>query len=402
MIQKGFIVDLNKLFEQFESLFSRTVEGVSSAPGRVNLIGEFTDYNDGYVLPCALPFRTYVAYRKRSDNIIMAYSTNYPDECEAFELAPAISHGMSHWGNYVRAIAYVYKMAGYQLSGMDILISSNVPQGAGLSSSAALEVALGGALNQAFELDLTLEKIALLGQQAENYFLGCQCGIMDQLVSAKAIKNQALMIDCMSLAIEHFSVPEELALIVINSNFPRKLVESEYNQRRRDCMNAAAKMGVSTLRQASLNLLEESRALMTLNEYKRAHHVITENRRVLQAAKALQENNLQALSELMAESHISLRDNFEVTVAVTDGLVDICHSALGTACATRMTGGGFGGAVICICRHGDVPKIVEAVSSQYHQYFGLQETIYVVNAAGGLMTTLGTDRSALVSEEFLP
>ena len=375
-----------KLLKQFETFFAAPAQGVSSAPGRVNLIGEFTDYNDGYVLPCALQFRTSVAYRRRSDNLVMAYSTNYPGECEAFELGDDITHGLSHWGNYVRAVAAIYMKNGYQLGGLDILISSNVPQGAGLSSSAALEVSLGGALNQAFELGLSAEKIALLGQQAENDFMGCQCGIMDQLVSAKASKNQALKIDCQNLAIENFPIPDDLALVVINSNFPRKLVESEYNQRRADCMNAAAKMNVPSLRQASSELLEANSHKMTQNEYKRARHVISENQRVLEATDALQRDDLQKLSLLMAESHRSLREDFEVTVPATDGLVEICRHILGDNCATRMTGGGFGGAVICLCYHDDVPRLAEAVSMNYRKRFGLKETIYIASAGDGLVT----------------
>ncbi|MGI2258046.1 galactokinase [Shewanella sp. GXUN23E] len=375
-----------QLFEQFETLFATSPQGYSSAPGRVNLIGEFTDYNEGLVLPCALQFRTWVAYRLRDDNLIKAYSINYPDECEVIDLNEPVRHGLLHWGNYIRAIAYVYQKQGYQLGGLDILISSDVPQGAGLSSSAALEVSLGGALNQAFGLALSEQQIALLGQQAENEFMDCQCGIMDQLVSAKASQNQALMIDCQDLSIQHYPIPEDLALVVINSNFPRKLVESEYNLRRSDCMNAAAKMGVSSLREATMPLLETVRSKMTVNEFKRARHVITENARVVAAAKALLQDDLSRLSELMTASHTSLKQDFEVTVPATDGLVEICQQALGNRCATRMTGGGFGGAVICICHHEDVPKVIKAVSTQYCASFGLEETIYVAHAGDGLQT----------------
>ncbi len=381
-------MNAQKLLQQFETCFTASAEGISSAPGRVNLIGEFTDYNDGFVLPCALQFRTSVAYRHRSDNLIMVYSTNYPGESEAFELTHELTQGLSHWGNYVRAVAAIYIKNGYKLGGLDLLISSNVPQGAGLSSSAALEVALGGALNQAFELGLSAEQIALLGQQAENDFMGCQCGIMDQLVSAKALKNQALKIDCQNLAIESYPIPDELALVVINSNFPRKLVESEYNQRRADCMNAAAKMGVASLREANLAKLEACGHMMTQNEFKRARHVISENQRVIEATEALQNNDLKKLSELMAASHSSLRDDFEVTVPATDGLVEICRRTLGDNCATRMTGGGFGGAVICMCSQEDVSRLVEAIPMLYRKRFGLKETIYIASAGEGLQTAL--------------
>ena len=370
--------------EKFEALYQQPAQAISCAPGRVNLIGEFTDYNNGFVLPCALEFATRILYRKRDDNQVVVHSLHYPDEREEFSISDEISQGDSQWGNYIRAVAYVFKRQGHQLCGVDLLIDSNVPQGSGLSSSAALEVAVGGVFNELCQLNLTAEQIALLGQEAENDFMDCQCGIMDQLVSAKGQKSHALLIDCESLATDSVHIPEDLSIVIVNSNYPRKLVDSEYNQRRIDCEQAASKMSVASLRDADMTKLNEARSTMSDNEYKRAHHVITENIRVNDAVLALKNSDMQTLRELMTASHQSLKHDFEVTVPETDGLVEICQQALGEAGAVRMTGGGFGGAIVCLCRHNDIDKIKAAVEANYHQRFNIHASIYVGKAGDGL------------------
>ncbi len=376
---------LELLSQKFNAFFNLPAESVSSAPGRVNLIGEFTDYNDGFVLPSALKFYTQIAYSKRDDSKVVVYSLQYPDESDEFNLIEDITQGDSQWGNYIRAVAYVLKKQGNEFGGLNMLIQSNVPQGAGLSSSAALEVAVGGAFNQAYQLNLGLEQLALIGQQAENEFMGCQCGIMDQLISAKGEKGQALLIDCQSLITQSIAIPDDLTLMIVNSNYPRKLVDSEYNQRRIDCEQAAKKMGETTLRQTDMTKLKAVRDKLTVSEYKRAHHVISENERVIKATKALQNNDMASLRSLMAESHYSLKHDFEVTVPATDGLVEICQQALGDKGAARMTGGGFGGAIVCLCRSEDVDSVKEAVEKYYYPRFNLTADIYVCKVGGGLV-----------------
>ena len=375
---------LSEMQSQFDSIFAHSAQGHVSAPGRVNLIGEFTDYNEGFVLPAAINFRTQVLYSKRDDSLIRVYSTNYPGEFDEFDVNQEIVLGECQWGNYVRAVVFVLQRAGHQLAGLNVLIGSDVPQGAGLSSSAALEVSTIGAFNQAFELAINEQDIALLGQQAENDFMDCQCGIMDQLISAKATKNNALLIDCQQLATTAISVPEDLSIVIVNSNYPRKLVESEYNQRRLDCENAASKMQVNSLREADLTLLEQTKASFTEDEYKRAYHVISENERVLKATEALKSSNMEDLRELMAASHMSLHQNFEVTVPATHGLVTIISDALEGRGAVRMTGGGFGGAVVCLCREQDIDVIRAAIEKNYEVRFGLRADIYVCQADTGL------------------
>ncbi len=377
-------MELEEFSKAFEAIYQLAVDGIATAPGRVNLIGEFTDYNDGFVLPCALEFNTQVAYRKRADNKVVVHSLQYPDEFDEFELNDAISAGKSQWGNYIRAVAFVLQRSGAKFSGLDLLIESNVPQGAGLSSSAALEVAVAGAFNEASNLGFTLEQLAKFGQQAENDFMDCQCGIMDQLISAKGLKNHALLIDCLSLVTESIPMPDDLILMIINSNYPRKLVDSEYNQRRLDCEQACTKLGVETLRQATMSALLAAKESMSEHQFKRAHHVISENDRVIKATQALKSNDMNELRQLMAASHHSLKNDFEVTVPATDGLVDICQSALGERGAVRMTGGGFGGAIVCLCRQEDVDVVKNAVLENYEKNFALEADIYVCQVGGGL------------------
>jgi len=376
------------LKERFKEIYRQPAQAMSCAPGRVNLIGEFTDYNNGFVLPCALEFSTRILYRKRNDNQVVVHSLHYPDEHDEFSVDGEICHGESQWGNYIRAVAYVFKRQGHQLKGVDLLIDSDVPQGSGLSSSAALEVAVGGVFNQVCQLNLSGQMIALLGQEAENDFMNCQCGIMDQLVSANGEKDHALLIDCQSLATESVSIPDDLSIVIVNSNYPRKLVDSEYNQRRIDCEQAAIKMSVDSLRDASIEILNAAKSAMTDNEYKRAHHVITENIRVVKAVDALKNNDMQSLRQLMTASHQSLKNDFEVTIAETDGLVEICQTALGDEGAVRMTGGGFGGAIVCLCRHDDIAKIKDAVAKHYYARFNIHASIYVGKAGNGLQVSL--------------
>ncbi len=377
-------MNLELLAKKFENIYSVKPQAISSAPGRVNIIGEFTDYNDGFVLPCALEFRTVVLFKARADNIVNVHSLDYPNESESFSVDNKIVQGESQWGNYIRAIAFVLQRAGYTLQGLDILIDSNVPQGAGLSSSAALEVAICGAFNNVCKLGLSPQQIAVLGQEAENDFMNCQCGIMDQLISAKGDKGKALLIDCESLETESIAIPDDLSLVIINSNYPRKLVDSEYNQRRQDCEEAARILGVETLRGANMEMLLAIKSELSENQFKRAHHVISENSRVIQATEALQRSDINSLRQLMAESHHSLKHNFEVTVPATDGLVEICQNALGDKGAVRMTGGGFGGAIVCLCRSEDVLKVKSAVDESYEKQFNLQASVYVCKSGGGL------------------
>ena len=368
----------------FRALFGATPEGTALAPGRVNLIGEFTDYNGGWVLPLALPFRCQVDWRRRDDTTVSVRSREYPESLDSFKCGNGYQPGDQGWANYVRAVVAALEASGRAVGGIDLLISSDVPQGRGLSSSAALEVALLGAFDSAFQWSLNKVQIAELGQLAENRFIGCQCGIMDQLVSAAAHPGAALQIDCHSLATEHATVPKDWAIVVLDSNHPRQLVDSEYNLRRQDCEAAADTMGLSSLREATPEGVRAHRSEMTPGQFSRALHVVEENRRVLACAQALRSGQLAELAALLAEGHQSLARLFEVTVPATDALVAIAKNALGNRVAARQTGGGFGGAVVCICKHDDVEVLLAAVHRHYHQETGLDATPFVCAPGGGL------------------
>lgn len=324
----------------FEKTFGYQPEIYVQAPGRVNLIGEHTDYNDGFVLPCAIDYQTMTAAAKRDDRIIRVVAADYHNECDEFSLDGDITFlPEKMWANYIRGVVKFLLQRGFSFNGCDIAVSGNVPQGAGLSSSASLEVVIGQTLKALYQLDISQQDIALNGQQAENQFVGCNCGIMDQLISACGDAGHALLIDCRSLALFPISIPDDLVVMIINSNKQRGLVGSEYNTRRQQCEEAANLFGVKALRDVTFDDFLQQQHQLSPVVAKRAKHVISENERTLAAAKALTQNDLLQLSELMAQSHISMRDGFEITVKEIDTLVDIVKSVLGVQGGVRMTGG---------------------------------------------------------------
>lgn len=375
---------INNVTRSFSSIFGYAPTHFIQAPGRVNLIGEHTDYNDGFVLPCAINYQMVVAAAKREDNIIRVIAVDYQNEVDEFNLDNSIEFVPNKmWANYVRGVIHFLQKDNYSFHGMDIAISGNVPQGAGLSSSAALEVAIGQTLKTLYQLPISQKEIALNGQKAENQFVGCNCGIMDQLISACGEENHALLIDCRSLETSAVRMPENMVVMIINTNKKRGLVDSEYNTRRQQCEEAAYILNVAALRDASLEDLLAKKALMSEVVYRRARHVITENSRTLDAAEALRHGDLTTLSQLMMQSHHSMRDDFEITVKEVDSLVEIVKSVIGDRGGVRMTGGGFGGCVVALVTPDLVDKVVDSVKAQYEAKTGLKETIYVCSASQG-------------------
>ncbi|HEP0306558.1 TPA: galactokinase [Providencia rettgeri] len=368
----------------FEKTFGYQPEIYIQAPGRVNLIGEHTDYNDGFVLPCAIDYQTMTAAAKRDDRIIRVVAADYHNECDEFSLDGDITFlPEKMWANYIRGVVKFLLQRGFSFNGCDIAVSGNVPQGAGLSSSASLEVVIGQTLKALYQLDISQQDIALNGQQAENQFVGCNCGIMDQLISACGDAGHALLIDCRSLALFPISIPDDLVVMIINSNKQRGLVGSEYNTRRQQCEEAANLFGVKALRDVTFDDFLQQQHQLSPIVAKRAKHVISENERTLAAAKALTQNDLLQLSELMAQSHISMRDDFEITVKEIDTLVDIVKSVLGVQGGVRMTGGGFGGCVVAVMQQQCVQPVIDAVEAQYQKATGLQADIYVCQPSSG-------------------
>lgn len=375
----------------FEHVLGYQPTHIIQAPGRVNLIGEHTDYNDGFVLPCAINYQTVVAAAKREDSLVRLVSVDYDNQVDEFDITQEITFQADKmWANYIRGVVKFLLARGYQFSGADISVSGNVPQGAGLSSSAALEVVIGQTFKALYNLDISQAEIALNGQQAENEFVGCNCGIMDQMISAKGEENHAMLLDCRSLETQSVSMPEEMSVVIINSNKKRGLVDSEYNTRREQCEQAARIFGVKALRDVTLEQFNDKVAELDEMVAKRARHVITENERTLQAAEALTAHDMKRMGELMAESHASMRDDFEITVKEIDTLVDIVKEVVGEQGGVRMTGGGFGGCIVAVMP----PKLVEpvkaAVEAKYQAATGLKESIYVCQAkqGAGLVETL--------------
>lgn len=375
---------IKRVQETFTKSFGLEPDHLVQAPGRVNLIGEFTDYNDGFVLPCAINFHTVIAAGKRDDNKIRVIAVDFGAEENTFDLTEEIVRLPStHWANYVRGVAKCLKDAGHEFGGANLVISGNVPQGAGLSSSASLEVALCHAFNTIGGLELTAQEIALLGQKAENSFVGCNCGIMDQLISACGETDHALLIDCRSLETFPAKIPEGLAILIVNSNRKRELVDSEYNIRRQQCEQAAVHHGVPALRDVDMDTFVLRQDEMDPVVAKRARHIISENDRTQAAAKALTNGDMAILQDLMRSSHLSMQHDFEVTVREIDTLVDIIKGAVGEAGGVRMTGGGFGGCVVSLLPEEMVDQVVSTINAKYPAATGLEPSIYICSAEQG-------------------
>lgn len=376
------------LKEKTASLFAETfgypATHTIQAPGRVNLIGEHTDYNDGFVLPCAIDYQTVIGCAARDDRTVRVLAADYDNQLDEFSLdAPIVTHESYQWANYVRGVVKHLQQRNDSFGGADLVISGNVPQGAGLSSSASLEVAVGTVFQQLYHLPLDGAQIALNGQEAENQFVGCNCGIMDQLISALGKKDSALLIDCRSLGTKPVSMPQGVAIIIINSNFKRSLVGSEYNTRRQQCETGARFFQQKALRDVSLDQFNAVASELDPLVAKRVRHVLTENARTVEAAHALEQGDLQRMGELMAQSHASMRDDFEITVPQIDTLVEIVKSAIGDQGGVRMTGGGFGGCVVALVPEALVTKVEQAVASQYEAKTGIKETFYVCKPSQG-------------------
>jgi len=376
---------LSMIKKAFELTFNAPCSGLVSAPGRVNLIGEHTDYNGGFVLPCAIDYQTVIAFSPRSDNQVHVVAMDYENAVDQFELKHPIDYSKANlWSNYIRGVAHVMLQKYPSLSGVNMVISGNVPQGAGLSSSAALEVAVGKVMQSVSNISVSNESIALIAQQAENEFVGCQCGIMDQLISACGEKDHALLIDCDDLSTHRISMPENVAVLIVNSNKKRGLVDSEYNVRREQCEAAAAHFNVDLLRAINVEEFERGKAGLDSVTMRRAKHVVYENQRTTDAAKALANSDMQVMGTLMRESHQSMKNDFEITTFEIDFLVDLINDHVGLRGGARMTGGGFGGCVIALVPTLEVDEISQMINEQYQVNTGLKASIYVCHASDGV------------------
>ncbi len=369
----------------FESVFGRKPR-VFRAPGRVNLIGEHTDYNDGFVMPAAIEFSTWVAAAPRPDRTLAIHSENFSERRE-FPLDDSNAQGQKHWSDYVRGVAVVLQRAGHKISGADLYIRGEVPIGSGLSSSAAIEVSTLLALLGVSGISLDKKQIALLGQRAENEFVGMRCGIMDQFISCHGQSNHALMLDCRSLDYRLLPLPSNVRLVICNTMVHHELAGGEYNKRRADCEAGVKHLaqflpGIKALRDVTVADLEKHGKGLPERVYRRCRHVVSEDGRMEQAAAALNSGDLETFGKLMHDSHVSLRDDYEVSCAELDTMVDLASKIKGVYGA-RMTGGGFGGCTINLVQAEHVDEFKAAVAPGYQKATGKKPTIYVSSAVEG-------------------
>ena len=373
----------NKVSQLFEQFFHIVPETVSHAPGRVNLIGDHTDYNDGFVLPAAINFVTKVAASKRLDKQVRVIACDIGFEEVSFNI-DAIEFDYEHaWSNYVRGVLKVLIENYPSISGVNLLISGNVPQGAGLSSSASFEIAVIKAIAQLYDLEIDGIKAALLGQKAENDFVGCNCGIMDQLISAMGTANHGMLLDCRTLTFKNAPIPESHSVLVVNSNVKRGLAGSEYNLRREQCEAVAAYFDRKALRDISMLELEQIKEELEPTLYRRAHHVISENQRTQAFYEYLLNNDISNVAELMRQSHLSLKHDFEVTTPELDFLAEILNERLNNQGGARMTGGGFGGCVVALVPNHLVSELSDHITECYFQQFALKADIYRCSVVNG-------------------
>lgn len=375
----------DRTLARFAELMGSAPDLAVGAPGRVNLIGEHTDYNDGFVLPAAIGLQSIVAVRRRPDSIVRLIAADFGDAVSEFDLAkPIVRDAGEPWSDYIRGVAAVLQDEGVELGGLDMLVAGDIPQGSGLSSSASLSVASAMAFGGLFARGrFGPTAVALIAQRAECDFVGMRCGNMDQLASAHGRADHALLIDCRSLDVRPVAVPHGLAMLIVHSGIRRGLVDGAYNERRAQCEQVAGHLSVAALRDVTPSALEAARGDLDPIAWRRARHVVTENACTLAAAKAMEAGDLVLLGELMTASHASMREDFEITTPAIDRLVAELQRAIGGRGGARMTGGGFGGAVVALIEADAVPAVIAHVQATYHTPEGQQPVIMVERASAG-------------------
>lgn len=351
------------------------------APGRVNLIGEHTDYNDGFVLPMAIDRDVRLALAPRPDRQVRVFSLNFQQH-DRFDLDNVRLTNTAPWGNYLRGVAWALQEAGFGLTGFDAVMEGNVPVGSGLSSSAAAELATATAFRALGSLALDGVQAALLSQKAENDFVGVKCGIMDQYISSLGQAGHALLIDCRSLGFEAVSLPDGVQFVIADSTVRRGLVDSAYNERRAQCEEGARRLGVPALRDVSLAEFERRAAALPALVAQRCRHVVTENERVLQSVAALRAGDVATFGRFMDESHASLRDLYAVSHPVLDAMVEIARGVPGCLGA-RLTGAGFGGCTVSLATNASTPALADALQHETTRRTGLAPRIYLSRAEAG-------------------
>ncbi|MBW8382208.1 MAG: galactokinase [Youngiibacter sp.] len=375
---------------RFKEIFGYDPEGVYFSPGRVNLIGEHTDYNGGHVFPCALTIGTYGAVALRDDKTVRMYSENFPEagiiEFQLKDIAFIESHG---WANYPKGVIYAFNKSGIEITqGFDMFVRGDIPNGAGLSSSASIEVLTAVVLNDINKLEVPMIEMVKMSQKAENEFIGVNCGIMDQFAVGMGREGHAMLLDTETLEFSYERVDlKDSAIIIANTNKRRGLSDSKYNQRRSECEEALAhlqkKLTIGSLGELTGEELNKNIDLIPNGVLRRrARHAVLENERTVRAAAALERNDMEEFGKLMYESHASLRDDYEVTGFELDTLVELASKVTGVI-GSRMTGAGFGGCTVSIVKNESIANFIDKVSKEYQEAVGYKADFYVVSIGEG-------------------
>ena len=378
---------IEMLLSGFKEHFGAEPEALMRAPGRVNLIGEHTDYNDGFVLPVAIDRDIMVASRSRDDALVRIYSLDFNALTE-FSLNDISHDSENAWSNYPRGVAHFLKEEGYELRGMEAVVTGNVPLEAGLSSSAAMEVVMAMTFEKITGLEIDPVKMALICQKAENQFVGVNCGIMDQFVSRMGKKDHALLLDCRELEFDLIPLNlEGVKIVVCNTSVKRGLLDSEYNKRRSECERGVKILddflpGIRALRDVDVDDFQKYHHHLPETTEKRCGYIVRENVRVLESVQAFEEGDLIRFGILMNESHIGLRDEYEVSCPELDAMVEIAWSTDGVI-GSRMTGAGFGGCTVTLVAEDSLEDLVSKVNKEYPERTGLQPEIYICTAEDG-------------------
>jgi galactokinase len=377
-----------RVVDAFSAQFKSDPAFVVQAPGRVNLIGEHTDYNDGFVLPMAINRAVYIALRQRVDRYVIIHSLDYNQQAEFLLDEITHEHDVS-WAEYMKGTAWALQEAGHILGGWEGVVAGDVPIGAGLSSSAAIEMATARAFAAVSDLEWNAPAMARLGQKMENQWIGVNSGIMDQMISAGAVEGSALLIDCRWLTLLPAPLPARTAVVILDTATRRELAESKYNERRAQCEAAARHFSVRALRDVSASVLMLRGHELEPLALQRARHVVSENARTLQAAAAMRAGDAHEVGHLMNDSHVSMRDDFQITRPEIDAMVEIAQRQPGCYGA-RMTGGGFGGCCVALVDAHMAEAFAAAVAQQYTDATRLTPAIYVTPAAAGAGIVVAT------------
>ena len=381
----------NKMLEKFNEKFGyKQGVRVFLSPGRVNLIGEHTDYNGGHVFPCALSFGTYGAIALRDDKVVRMYSENFDDKgIISFDIENLKNDKEHDWANYPKGVIDVLRKHGYDVNkGFDMVVYGNIPNGAGLSSSASLELLMAVMMNDIYDFNIDRLELVKYCQEAENDFIGVNCGIMDQFAIGMGEDSNAILLDCNTLDYKYSTVNlKDEVIVIANTNKRRGLADSKYNERRGECEEALkelqSELKINALGELTEDEFEKNKHLIKNDvRAKRAKHAVYENQRTLKAVKALENNDIDTFGKLMNESHNSLRDDYEVTGRELDTLVDLASKQEGTI-GSRMTGAGFGGCTVSIVKKPMVEKFIENVGKEYKEKIGYDADFYVANIGSG-------------------